>query len=166
MSKPNKADNLIYKAFSKALEQNLLHIYLDTGKINRPTSPIYNPWENLLPILIPTLIGLLLIITVSTLFGLAFIIGILLTYNYYFKRLIDKRLVERTKAYITTDFEHCQQLWEYGGIVLAAETNRKLGCISPEGDWKEFIVKNFADFMTDKSEVKTEENDKQTAAAK
>ena len=166
MSKPNKADLLVYKAFSKAIEQNLLHIYLDTGKINRPTSPIYNPWENLLPILIPILIGLLLIMTVSTLFGLAFIIGMLLAYNYYFKRLIDKRLVERTKAFITTDFEHCQQLWEHGGVVLVAEFDKKIGCISPEGDWREFIVKNFADFMTDKAEVKTEENDKQATANK
>lgn len=162
MKKPNKADLLIYKAFNRALQENLLRLYLDTAKLNRPDSPIYNPWENLLPLLIPTIIGLWLIMTVSSFFGLTFIIGTILIYNYYFKRLIDKRLLERAKKYVAIDFEHCQEMWNYGGLVLATAANKKIGCISPAGDWKEFVVQNFADFMVDK---KTEEpHDEKTAA--
>ena len=162
MKKPNKADLLIYKAFNRALQENLLRLYLDTAKLNRPDSPIYNPWENLLPLLIPTIIGLWLIMTVSSFFGLTFIIGTILIYNYYFKRLIDKRLLERATKYVAIDFEHCQEMWNYGGLVLATAANKKIGCISPAGDWKEFVVQNFADFMVDK---KTEEpHDEKTAA--
>lgn len=162
MKSPNKADKLIYKAFSTALEKDLLCIYLDSSKLNRPNSPVYNPWENLLPILIPTIIGLLLILSANTFLGLIFIIGMIMLHNYYFKKIIDKRLLERTKKYIATDFNHCQELWSFGGIVLTTPKNKKIGCISPDGNWKEFIVKNFSDFMTDK---KTEENkDEQPAA--
>ena len=135
-------------------------IYLDTSKLNRPTSPVYNPWENLLPLLIPLLVGLVLIITVGAFFGLAFIVGMVLIYTYYIKRILDRRLLERTKNYIAESFGQCQTLWEYGGIVLATATNKKIGCISPAGDWKEFIVQNFADLMVDKKETTEEtEND-------
>ena len=164
MSNPNKADLLIYKALNKAMEENLLLIYLDSAKLNRPNSPVYNPWENLLPLLIPTIIGLLLIISVSSFFGLAFIIGMILVYTYYFKKFIDKRLLERTKKYITQDYHKCKEIWTYGGIVLATTKNKKIGCIAPSGDWKEFIVKNFADFMVDKEKPTEDKPNEQNAA--
>ena len=162
MTQPSKADKLIYKAFCLAMERNLLRIYMDTARINRPSSPVYNPWENLLPLLVPIIIGLILIVTVGSLFGLAFIIGMILIYNYYVKKIIDKRLLERAKKYILTDYQHCQELWKFGGLVLATSTNKKTGCISPEGDWKDFTVQNFADFMLDTSTDKTP--DEETAA--
>ena len=149
MAQPSKADKLIYKAFCTAIKRDMLRLYMDTSKINRPTSPVYNPWENLLPLLVPVIIGLILIFMVGSFFGLAFIIGMTLIYNYYFKRLIDKHLLERTKKYILTDYQHCQELWKFGGLVLATTANKKTGCISPEGDWKDFTVQNFADFMLD-----------------
>ncbi len=158
MKQLNKADVLIYKAFKTALDKNLLSLYLISSKLNRPNSPVYNPWENLLPLLIPLIIGVILILMVGAFFGLAFIVGIVLVYNYYFKKIIDKRLLERTKKYVTIDFNHCQELWEFGGLVLATKENKKIGCISPEGDWKDFVVQNFADFMVDKkTENKTDE---------
>jgi len=43
MSKPSKADLLIYKALNKAIEKDQLRIYLDYGKINRPGSPSMTP---------------------------------------------------------------------------------------------------------------------------
>lgn len=63
--KPSKADMLIYKALNRAIENDRLRIYLDYGKINRPGSPVYDPWECLLPILVPVLVGLLLIFSVG-----------------------------------------------------------------------------------------------------
>ena len=163
MKQPNKADLLIYKAFSTALQQNLLRLYLDTSKLNRPTSPVYNPWENLLPLLIPMIVGVILIISVSCFFGLAFIIGMVLVYNYYIKKIIDKHLLERTKNFVALDYQHCQELWDFGGLVLATAQNKKIGCIAPDGDWKDFIVQNFADFMTDKKEENDHTNEQPAA---
>ena len=66
------------------------------------------------------------------------------------------------KKYILTDYQHCQELWKFGGLVLATTTNKKIGCISPEGDWKDFTVQNFADFMLDSP---TDNNAHETTAA-
>ena len=73
-----------FHALKAAVNQDKLRIYLDYGKINRPLSPVYDPWECLLPILIPVLIGLLLIVCVGVIFGLLFIIGMVFYLHHLF----------------------------------------------------------------------------------
>lgn len=156
----SKADLLTYKALQKAVEQNKLRIYMDYGRINRPQSPIYNPWESLLPILIPVFIGLLLILYVGVIFGLFFITAMILVYSAYFKKKLYHKVIEKTKAYITSNYECCEKLWNFGGVVFVNADNKKIGCVSPEGDWKEFVVLNYAEFMVDTPK----EQDKQQEA--
>lgn len=154
----SKADLLIYKALNKAIENDQLRIYLDYGKINRPGSPVYEPWECLLPILVPVLVGLLLIFSVGVIFGLFFIVAMITLYSTHFKKKVYRRLIERTKNYITYSYENCDTLWNFGGLVFVNALNKKLGCVSPEGDWKDFVVLNFSEFMTEtKEEEKKEE---------
>lgn len=156
--RPNKADALVFKALQRAVEQDRLRIYLDYSKINRPQSPVYDAWECLLPVLVPVIIGLLLIISVGVLFGLLFIVVMILVYSTYIKKRMHRILVERTKKFMVDSYDNCCDLWEFGGIVLVNSLNKKIGCVSPEGDWKDFVVINYADLMVDKS--KNEENTK------
>lgn len=162
----NRADNMTYKALQKAVAQDKLRLYLDYGKVNRPGSPIYNPWECLLPILVPVLIGLILIISVGVIFGLLFIIAMIIVYSTYFKKKLYRIVIERTKKYLTSSYDNCEQLWKFGGIVLVNAENKKLGCVAPDGDWKEFVVLNFADYMLEEPQEKTSENEKTPAAAR
>ena len=142
----NRADELTYHALVKAVEADKLRIYLDYGKINRPLSPVYNPWETLLPILLPILLGLILIIGVGVIFGLLFIIGMILVYSGVVKKKLYQRIIARTK--VNAD-------------------NKKSGCVAPEGDWKEFVVKNFADLMIEsKPAAEAEEKAKPDEKAK
>jgi len=158
MTKPSKADCLIYKALNKAIEKDQLRLYFDYGRINRPGSPVYDVWENLLPVLTPVVIGLILILSVGVIFGLAFIIIMMLIYITYFKKKVDRYLIERTKAFFTSNYENCVKLWEFGGIVLVNAENKKQGCVSPEGDWKEFVVRNYADYMLEDKKPSTQNN--------
>ncbi len=155
--KTSRQDLLIYKAFRKAVELDKLRIYLDYSKINRPSSPVYDPWESLLPILVPVLLGLLLILCVGIFFGLLFIIAMVFAYTAYFKRKLHKRLIFRTKNFLTANIDNCQKLWDFGGIVFVNTENKQVGCVSPEGDWKEFVVANYNEFMTEKKEPQKEE---------
>ena len=146
----NKADKMVFKALKTAVEKDQLRLYMDYGKVNRPGSPIYNPWECLLPILIPVLIGLVLIIVVGVIFGLLFIVAMIMVYSTYFKKKLYHKVIERAKAYLISSYENCENLWKFGGIVLVNAENKKLGCVAPEGDWKEFVILNFSDYMLDK----------------
>ena len=174
MTQPSKADLLIYKALNKAIEKNQLLLYLDYTKINRPGSPVYDAWENLLPILTPIITGLILILTVSIIFGLLFMIAMILVYTYYFKKQVDHALVQRTQNYFSSGYNNCVDLWKLGGIVLVNAQDKRLGCVSPEGDWKEFVVRNFSDYMVEKTEtpednksstIETETNNNEAKAA-
>ncbi len=153
----NKADSLVFKAMRKAIQEDKLHLCLINSKINIPGSPVYNPWEVLLPTLCPVLLGLILIWAIGILWGLVFMIaGIMLSSNIVKKKL-EQRLIERTKNFFVSDYTSCSQLWDFGGIVLVKSDDKKQGCISPEGNWKEFVVINFSEYMTDKKTEKTEE---------
>ena len=110
-----------------------------------------------MPILIPVLIGFILIGLVGILLGLAVMIaGILLSSN-LIKNKMEHRLLERTKERFISNYEACNELWDFGGIVLVKVDDKKQGCISPEGNWKEFVVLNFSEYMTDKKAEKKDE---------
>lgn len=149
----NKADALVFKALQKAVAEDKLHICLINSKINIPGSPIYNPWEVLLPTLCPLLVGLFLIWLAGILWGLVFmVVGLLLSAN-FIKRKMEQRLFERAKSLLTADYESCCALWDFGGVVLVKADDKKQGCIAPESSWKDFVVLNFSDLMTEKTEA-------------
>lgn len=161
----NRADNLTFKALQKAVSQDKLRLYLDYGKINRPGSPVYNPWECLLPVLIPVLAGLILIVSVGVIFGLFFIVAVIMIYSTNFKKKLHRVIIERTKGYLVSSYENCEKLWKFGGIVLVNADNKKLGCVSPDGDWKEFVIINYAELMLDEPKDKNQ-NEKQPPSDK
>ncbi len=145
----NKADALVFKALQRAITEDKLNICLISSKINVVGSPVYNPWENLFPILLPVLFGLLLIGLVGILIGLAVMsAGIMLSSNLVKKKL-EQRLFDRTKTLFLSDYKSCCELWDFGGLILVKSDDKKYGCIAPEGNWKEFVVLHFADLMTD-----------------
>lgn len=163
--KINKADKLVFRTLQRAIADNKLHLCLINSKINVPGSPVYNPWEVLLPALIPMLLGLILIWAVGILWGLAFMIaGIMLSSNLVKKKL-EQRLFDRTKEFFVSSYEHCQELWNIGGIVLLNAEDKKQSCVSPDGNWQEFVILNFADLMTDKKPDKPEAEEQNEKAA-
>ncbi len=157
--KANRAEELAYKALIRAINGDNLLIYLDESRINRPQSPVYDPWETLLPILIPMIFGLILMLWVGIIFGLLFIIGITAFYSSFTKKKLQQLLLLRTKKYIISGYENFTNLWDFGGFVLVNATDKKIGCIAPDGNWKEFIAANFAELMLDKTQEKPEEKE-------
>ena len=67
------------------------------------------------------------------------------------KKKLENRLFDRTKDYILSSFENLCSVWDFGGIVLIKADNKKLACIAPDADWKDFVVQNFADLLIDKN---------------
>ena len=133
-----------------------IHICLLTSQVNRPGSPIYDPWEVLLPVLLPVLLGLMLILLVGPLFGLVFMAALLLVSAHVVKKKLDARLLQRAKDFLLASLENYEKLWQFGGVVLVNHENKNQGCVAPEGDWKEFVVGNFADLMVEKKEPQAE----------
>ena len=161
----NKADRLVFKALQKAIAEDKLHICLISSKVNVPGSPVYNPWENLLPVFIPVMVGLFLIWLAGILWGLVFMTAGILLSSHFVKKEIEQRLFNRAKSFFTADYESCCKLWDFGGIVLVKAEDKKHGCIAPEGNWREFVILNFSEFMTEKSPIPTAIEDTNEKAA-
>jgi len=158
--KINKADLLKYKALHRIISQDKITIYYDYEKLNRNGSPIYNPWENLLPILFPLFIGFGMIFLVGIFAALILITAVCFLYVYYLRKFIYLKLKDRTKQYILSSIERFEELWNLGALILVTKDNENLGCFSPEGDWRDFVVKYYSEYMTDaKIEEKTDKKD-------
>lgn len=156
---PNKADSMTYEAFKTALDKKEINLYINDKVLNKPGMIVYNPWENLLPKLIPLIIGLFLLYF-NIIIGLIIIIGSVAVGEKLFKKQNSSKLFERTKSYVLNSYENLEEMWEIGSIILSSSENKKKVCISPSDNWKEFIVKNFAKYMI-KTEEKLEENNKE-----
>lgn len=161
----NRADKLVFKALQKAIAEDKLHICLISSKINVPGSPVYNPWENLLPVFIPVMSGLFLIWLAGILWGLIFMTAGIVLSSHLVKKEMEQRLFNRAKSFLTSDYESCCTLWDFGGIVLVKADDKRQGCIAPEGNWREFVILNFSEFMTEKAPVQTVIEDTDEKAA-
>lgn len=151
LKKPNKADLMAYKAFKTALEKDKINLYINDSIFNRPGLPVYCPWENLLPKLIPVLIGLLTLYY-SIFLGIVIILGSVGVGERLFRKNNHHRLFERVKKYVLGDYDNLLEMWKLGGVVMVVVSDNKKSCVAPEGDWKDFIVQNFADLMLDSKE--------------
>ena len=96
----SKADTLVFKAMQKAIEDEKLQICLINSKINVPGSPVYNPWETLLPILLPVLLGLILIWLVGILLGLAVMVGGILLSSNLVKKIWNTAYMKEPKHFL------------------------------------------------------------------
>ena len=148
----NRADEMTFSALKKAIETNKISLCLVESKINRPNSPVYNPWEVLLPILVPVIVGLILIMAAGSIFGLVFMVAAIFITSNLVKKKLEQRLVERCTNFLLSSYSNCNKIWDFGGIVLVNNENKKKGCIAPDGDWKEFIIKNYSDLLIEKKD--------------
>ena len=148
----NRADELTFAALTKALDEKKLQLYLLSSQINRPGSPVYNPWEVLLPILVPVLLGLMMILVIGPILGLILMIGLILISNQIIKKKVEHKLLSRTQAFMVSSLENFEKVWAFGGVVLVNPENKNVGCVAPEGEWREFVVTHFSALMVEKKE--------------
>lgn len=156
----NKADILKFKALIKALDSEKVKFVVDYNVLHKPGSPIYNPWDALLPLLVLVVGSLFIMLLEGAYIGLfALVIGFLL-YIYGVKKLLTKYLRKKAQKYMVKNPLCWNKIWDFGGVALMS-TSSKAGVSSPDGDWQDFIVLNFSELMVDDGEPVKEENDEE-----
>jgi len=148
----NRRDLLMYNAMVKAIEQKMVRVAINFGVLNKVGSPVYNPWENLLPILSPLILGLVMMFMSGIIGGMVIMLLGLMLYGMFFKTVVSAILENRTVAYITKNYEQWQTIWDMGGITVLSTLYANVGCASPEGDWKQFVALNISDLMVEEDD--------------
>ena len=91
----NRRDLLMYNAMVKAIEQKMVRIVIHFGILNKVGTPVYNPWENLLPILAPIILGLVLMFMSGIIGGMVIMLLGLMLYGMFFKTVVSAILENR-----------------------------------------------------------------------
>ena len=116
-------------------------IFVDFDRLNNPRSPVWNPWENIAPLLIVLVGSLALMFFVNLLLGTATMVLGVLFYLFVMRPWIAQRLYRRAIAAATENLHNWNLLWKLGGLVIALNYMNKTRCVSPDGDWRAFVTR-------------------------
>lgn len=156
----NRADILKFNAIKKALLEGRVLLLIDFGLLNHKKSPFFNPWENLIPLLLVTIFSLIMMFS-SLLAGILILLAGIIGYLKIFPIVMKDFMKQRVLLFLTKSIEDWDKCWSIKGITLVASDNPRIFCRSCDDNWRDFVVINFADFMVDKKIQKiTKEEEK------
>jgi hypothetical protein len=147
MAKPGekKRDRALYARLIESYQADRIGIFVDFDRLNHTRSPVWDPWENVGPLLIILLGSLAVMIFVKQPFGslvgaAAMVLGVLF-YLFVIRPWIAQRLYRRALDAATDNLHNWNVLWKLGGLVITLNYMNKTRCVSPDGDWRAFVTR-------------------------
>jgi len=148
----NRQDELVFKALKKAYLAGKIEILTDMGVLNRYGSPVYNPWQNILPIIALSLLGLSVIFCMNVFYGLITIIIGFFVQQIYVKTVVEKIVRDKVLDIMFRNIGNFQYIWQMKVITIVMKGNSSVGCKAKDnGDLKAFVALNLSDDMLDKT---------------
>ncbi len=154
---PTREDMIIFQGLQRALVENKAFIKINFKHLNRRGSPFFNPWENIVPLLIMLLLSLTVMIADTLVTGTVALTVFSLVYALGFPYLMEPVMKNRVLKRIVPRIEKFLIAWRYGGIVLILAADSRFYCVSPRGDWRSFAKTYFSDLIP-ADETKDENN--------
>lgn len=137
-----KRDEELYAAMKAAYEHHMLDVVGNLKFLNHPQSPVYNPWDNVGPLLALILISLFIMMIDKLLWGtLSFLVSALI-YIFAVRRWIAWRLHRRLVGLALRDLPTFKALWKLNGVSLVWAGYPPDFCHAPKGDWMKFAERH------------------------
>jgi len=148
----NRQDELVFKALKKAYLSGKIEILTDMGILNRYGSPVYNPWQNIMPIVALSLLGLAVIFCMNVFYGLITIIIGFFVQQIYVRTVVEKIVRDKVLDIMFRNMGNFQYIWQMKVITIVMKDNSSVGCKAKDnGDLKTFVALNLSDDMLDKT---------------
>jgi hypothetical protein len=159
-SKPGekKRDRALYARLMESYQADRIGIFVDFDRLNHPRSPVWNPWENIGPLLVllgGSLASMFFIkpLTVGVLAGTAMMVLGVLFYLFVMRPWIAQRLYRRATDAATENLHNWNLLWKMGGLVITLNYMNKTRCVAPDGDWRAFVTRYLPEMELEGLEV-------------
>ena len=153
-----KRDRALYARLVESYQADRIGIFVDFDRLNHPRSPVWDPWENVGPLLIILAGSLAVMFFIELLLGTAIMVLGVLFYLFFVRPWIAQRLYRRALAAATDNLHNWNILWKLGGLVIALNYMNKTRCVSPDGDWRAFVTRYLPEMELEGVEVYNEFN--------
>lgn len=130
-------DYKLHERLTEAYMADRIRIQVDFMRLNRKGSPVFDPWENVLPLLV-LILGSLMVMPFNLVAGTLVLIGSMFAFAFLVRPWIARRLRDRTIENMLKNAHNWQVIWSYGGIVVTLTNNPRIGVIAPVGNWRAF----------------------------
>ena len=144
---PTREDLIIFQGLQRALVEKKAFIKINFKRLNKFKSPFFNPWENVLPLLIILGLSLSLMIAKSLMTGTIVLMILCVGYAFlmpyflepFMHNLVVKRIVPRIEKFLIA--------WRYGGFSIVLTADPRYSCQAPTGNWQQFTQAYFSDLI-------------------
>ncbi len=136
-----KRDRALYARLIESYHADRVSIFVDFDRLNHPRSPVWNPWENIGPLLLILIASLTLMFFVHLLLGTAAMVLGVIFYLFALRPWIAQRVYRRAIDAATENLHNWNLLWRIGGLVLTLNYMNKTRCVAPDGDWRSFVTR-------------------------
>ena len=153
-----KRDRALYARLIESYQADRVGIFVDFDRLNNPRSPVWNPWENIGPLLV-VLIGSLALmffakpLTMGVLLGTATMVLGVLFYLFVMRPWVAQRVYRRAIDAATENLHNWNLLWKMGGLVITLNYMNKTRCVAPDGDWRAFVTRYLPEMELEGLEV-------------
>lgn len=133
------ADRETHDRLRSAVERNVVTIYTDPARLNTVGSPVFDPWENTLPLLAGLLLSLFLLVGVDMIIGVIALLVVVALYLFAARPWVVANVRHRATLMTLRDAETLDTLWAFGGLALTRTDQPAVGALAPTGNWRLFV---------------------------
>ena len=145
-------DPALVGALQAAHRANRIDLFIVFDKLNRQGSPVFNPWDNLAPLLILMLGSLAVLLSLGVIAGIVCMTLAIPVYIFFIRFWVVQRLRHRLIRLALHDVRHFQACWRFGGFALVL-VNSKEACLAPDGDWRKFVRRHLQPTLNEETNL-------------
>lgn len=144
---PTREDLILFQGLQRALVEKKAFIKINFKRLNKFKSPFFNPWENVLPLLIILGLSLSLMIAKSLMTGTIVLMILCVGYAFLMPYFLEPFMHNRVVKRIVPRIEKFLIAWRYGGFSIVLTADPRYSCQAPTGNWQQFTQAYFSDLI-------------------
>lgn len=144
---PTREDMIVFQGLQRALVEKKALVEIDFKRLNKFKSPFFNPWENVLPLLVILTMSLVLMITDSLMTGTLVLMVLCVGYAFLMPYFLEPFMHNRVVKRIVPRIEKFLTAWRYGGFSIVLAADPRYSCQAPSGNWRQFTQAYFFDLI-------------------
>ncbi|MBY0432066.1 MAG: hypothetical protein K2Q10_12765 [Rhodospirillales bacterium] len=141
MAKPalSPEDEMLHSRLCRAIDADRVTVFLDAHRLNRPGSPVFNPWDSLGPLIAVLCLCMVLLLFGGLEWGLFGMVGVVAAQLWGIKHWIGWQLRRRALKALQKNVHVWNLIWRFGGVAVALTESPQINCIAPNGNWRNFV---------------------------